>query len=187
MTNLKLVEEIVSMSLDAKAQDIFEKLIEEAKIALASKGEWRLKVADIANRLHTLCFGENARINIPESRALRGLFAREIGQSLRTLENWMEVKTLIVDELPPERTEAMPYVHLVETLYLLKKKRLTARQALDTYLSKRTDPVSHRMNLILRYSSELHHSIKKFDMSKAAKEDLVTVRDRLNECLEILR
>lgn len=187
MSRLKLVEEIVSIGLSTQQKNLFEKLVEEAKAALTSKGEWRYEVAELAIKLHNECFGEKTRWNVPESRVVRTLFAREIGQSIRTVENWMEVKKFILDELPEERTKNLAYVNLVETLYLLKNKNLTAKQALDKYLSRRQDPTAHRMSLILKYSLNVLNSVRKFNLEKCDPDDLALARERLQECLERLR
>jgi hypothetical protein len=183
---LKLVEEVVGLSLDNSQKRFFETCVEEAKRNLTSKGEWRFKVSDLAIGLHNEIFGDGTRWNVNEARVLRSMFAREIGQSLRTVEIWMEVKAYVVDELPATKTEHVTFVELVDVLYLIKNKKLTAHQALEKLRNKRKDPNQHRMDLILRYSSNLLASVRKFDMKNSDRNEINLAVERLEECIQRL-
>jgi len=184
-TNLKLIEEVVSFSLTEKQKNFFEKCVKDASEALLEKMDWRMKVADIAISLHDECFGEGTRWNTEEARILRSMFAREVGIHLRTLEQWMDVKRYVINQLPKSQTD-YPFSTLYDVCLQIKTKSLSPRKALDKVLNRRMNPSEHRMVLIDRYSSNLLTSIRKFSLKGAKSEDVDKVLDRLRECLEKL-
>lgn len=184
--NLKLVEEVVGLSLSDKQKKIFERGIEDAKLYLDKKGHWRFSIGNIAINLHNEIFGEEVRWDIDESRVLRSMFAREIGQCLRTIDNWMAIKAMIIDQLPSEKTNGLAYVDLFEIYSLMKSKFLTANQALEKHQSKRQDPNQHRIALMERYSSNLLNSVRKFKFKKEYAEEIKTILERLSESMDRL-
>lgn len=183
---LKLVEEVISFSLSEKQKAFYAKAVEQAKTFLLEKRDWRYEIAKLAIDLHEECFGKDSRWNFEEARILRSMFARELGLHLRTIEQWMDVKRLILDELPEVQTRH-PFSVLYEAAQLIKSKGLKPKIAIDKYLGRRRDPAVHRLDLINRYSLNLLSSVRRFRFKKEFDGEINEIIERLVECLEKLR
>lgn len=171
------------LNLTDRDKTYFAECVTQASRWLTASGEWRYEIAKIAINLHAKVFG-TARWNHTEARMLRTLFAQQLNLTLRTVENWMEVQRYVIEALPETKTRKLSYLAAFEILQLTKNKDVSASKAW-TLLQKK-DPNVHRLDLMLRYSSNLLASCQKFKISKGHDKDIALVKERLHACLEEL-
>jgi hypothetical protein len=187
-TILKAVEDVEefvpTFKLSNADKKFFSECLDRAREWLNAHGEYRYEIGNIAIAMHERVYG-NARWNNIEARQLRSLFARDLGLNIRTVENWMEVKKYVIDVLPETKTENLSYLKALDVLTLMKNKDLTASTAFARLMKK--DPNAHRLELMLRYSSNLLNSCQKFKVSRDFSDDIALVKERLHACLEELR
>lgn len=171
------------MHLSKSNEIFFKDCVSRALTQIVTSHDWRINIAGIALELHEKLLG-NQLLNSIEARILRKRFSDDIGVSLRGLENHIDVKIHLYNELSPNLLSRYDYTTLLEIVKLKKKQNLTAIDALRAYTD--ISPNTKTLKLILRYSSNLHSSVNKYKSDTLLNDRIPEVIDRLKDCIELL-
>lgn len=146
--------------------------------------DWRMGIADLALNLHYEVLGLNHILNSLEARILRKMFSKELGVSLRGLENYIDVKVHLFEEVDGSKLRDLSFTNMVDVVNLKKKEGLSAEEALEKYTNHMIDPNSKIVKLLLRYSSNLMTNALKFNGDKNLySNELELIKERITTAM----